>query len=55
MNLAAAFVFWLLLAASGRATMAVRYFLFIACTFDRLAGTGYFLFSGVTDFGIGQS
>lgn len=50
-NLVAALVFWLLLTVSSRASMAVRYFLLITCAFNLLSGTGYFLFSGVTDFG----
>ena len=31
--------------------MPTRYFLLIACAFNLLSGTGYFFFSGVTDFG----
>ena len=50
-NLIAAIVFWVFLRAAGRASMSVRYFLVLACAFNLFAGTGYFLFSGVTDFG----
>jgi hypothetical protein len=31
--------------------MHIRYFLLITCTFNLFTGTGYFFFSGVTDFG----
>ena len=50
-NLAAALVFWLALRAVTRASLPVRYFLLISCTFNLFTGTGYFFFSGVTDFG----
>jgi hypothetical protein len=50
-NLVAALVFWLLLRASSRASMAARYFLLITCAFNLFTGTGYFFFSGLTDFG----
>ena len=50
-NLAAALVFWLALRSAKHASMPVRYFLLITCSFNLFTGTGYFLFSGVTDFG----
>jgi hypothetical protein len=50
-NLLAALLFWLVLGASRRASVAVRYFLLITFAFNLFSGTGYFLFSGVTDFG----
>ena len=50
-NLAAALVFWLALRGAKHASMPVRYFLFITCAFNLFTGTGYFFFSGVTDFG----
>lgn len=49
-NLPAALVFWLTLRAA-KASMAMRYFLVMGCAFNLFAGTGYFFFSGVTDFG----
>lgn len=50
-NLAAAVVLWLGLRNARRASLPTRYFLLIACAFNLFAGTGYFFFSGVTDFG----
>lgn len=50
-NLAAVLVFWLALRSARSASIAVRYFLLIACAFNLFTGTGYFFFSGVTDFG----
>jgi hypothetical protein len=50
-NLVAALVFWLLLRAARRAQPALRFFLLISMTFNLLAGTGYFFFSGVSNFG----
>jgi hypothetical protein len=50
-NLAAALVFWLALRSVKLASMPMRYFLLIACAFNLFTGTGYFLFSGVTNFG----
>src|SRR5579864_496106 len=50
-NLAAALVFWLALRGVKLASMPMRYFLLIACAFNLFTGTGYFLFSGVTNFG----
>ena len=50
-NLAAALVFWLALRSAKHASMAMRYFLLITCAFNLFTGTGYFFFSGVTNFG----
>lgn len=50
-NLAAALAFWLALRSAKLASMPMRYFLLIACAFNLFTGTGYFFFSGVTDFG----
>jgi hypothetical protein len=50
-NLAAALVFWLVLRSARHASMPTRYFLLITCAFNLFTGTGYFLFSGVTNFG----
>jgi hypothetical protein len=50
-NLAAALVFWFALRSAKRAPVSMRYFLLITCAFNLFTGTGYFFFSGVTDFG----
>ena len=50
-NLAAALGFWLVLRSAKLASMPMRYFLLITCAFNLFTGTGYFFFSGVTDFG----
>lgn len=50
-NLAAALVFWLALRTAQNASMTTRYFLLITCAFNLFNGTGYFFFSGVTNFG----
>jgi hypothetical protein len=50
-NLAAALVFWLALRSAKLASMPMRYFLLITCAFNLFTGTGYFFFSGVTNFG----
>jgi hypothetical protein len=50
-NLAAAAVFWLLLKALSSASAQTRLFLLLCCAFNLLTGTGYFFFSGVTNFG----
>ncbi len=50
-NLAAALVFWLALRSAKHASMPMRYFLLITCAFNLFTGTGYFFFSGVTNFG----
>jgi len=50
-NLAAALVFWLALRSVKLASMPMRYFLLIACAFNLFTGTGYFFFSGITNFG----
>lgn len=50
-NLAAAGVFWLLLRGARRASAAMRLFLLLGCAFNLYTGTGYFFFSGVTNFG----
>src|SRR5580704_822804 len=52
-NLAAALVFWIALRSAKHASMRTRYFLLITCAFNFFTGTGYFFFSGVTDFGDG--
>lgn len=50
-NLAAAVLLWLALRGARLASLPTRYFLLIACAFNLFSGTGYFFFSGVTDFG----
>jgi hypothetical protein len=50
-NLGAAFVLWLVLRGTKCVSLSARYFLLIGCAFNLFTGTGYFLFSGVTDFG----
>jgi len=50
-NLVAALVFWLVLRSAKNAAMPMRYFLLVNCAFNLFSGTGYFFFSGVTNFG----
>lgn len=50
-NLAAALVFWLLLRAARKTSPATRFFLLISAAFNLFAGTGYFFYSGATNFG----
>ena len=50
-NLAAALVFWLLLRAARNASPDLRFFLLISMAFNLFTGTGYFFFSGVSNFG----
>ena len=50
-NLLFAAIFWLLLLRPQRYKPATRYFLVLAMTGNLFTGTGYFLFSGVSNFG----
>ncbi|HUN87796.1 MAG TPA: hypothetical protein VMU28_03335 [Terriglobales bacterium] len=50
-NLAAAFVLWLLLLKSERYSPQLRFFFIMALAGNLFTGTGYFLFSGVLNFG----
>jgi hypothetical protein len=50
-NLAAGLVFWLALRRARNASLPARYFLLIACALNLFTGTGYFFFSGITNFG----
>ena len=50
-NLLFAAIFWLLLRRGARYQPATRYFLVLALTGNLFTGTGYFLFSGVMNFG----
>jgi len=50
-NLVAGFLFWLALRAARNSSVQTRFFLLIACAFNLFTGTGYFFFSGLTNFG----
>jgi hypothetical protein len=50
-NLAAGMAFWIVLRNARGAPVRLRFFLLISLTFNLFAGTGYFFFSGVTNFG----
>jgi len=50
-NLACAAILWLVLAKARSLRPAMRYFLAITMAGNLFTGTGYFLFSGVLDFG----
>jgi hypothetical protein len=50
-NLLFGAVFWLLLRGASRYQPATRYFLVMAMAGNLFTGTGYFLFSGVANFG----
>jgi hypothetical protein len=50
-NLTAGIVFWIALRSAKRASVQLRFFLLTSAAFNLLAGTGYFFFSGVTNFG----
>jgi hypothetical protein len=50
-NLAAGFLFWIALRAARNASAQLRFFMLIAMAFNLFTGTGYFFFSGVTNFG----
>jgi hypothetical protein len=50
-NLAAAMVFWIALRSVTGGSVRLRLFLLTSLAFNLFAGTGYFFFSGVTNFG----
>ena len=50
-NLAAGLVFWIVLRKVTRESVRLRFFLLVSLAFNLFAGTGYFFFSGVTNFG----
>lgn len=50
-NLAAGLVFWMALRRVRSASVRWRFFLLTSVAFNLFDGTGYFLFSGFTDFG----
>src|SRR5580693_5310469 len=50
-NLAAGLVCWIVLRGVTCGSIRLRFFLLISIAFNLFAGTGYFFFSGVTNFG----
>jgi hypothetical protein len=50
-NLVAGAVFWIALRSAKNASARLRFFLLMRLAFNLFAGTGYFFFSGVTNFG----
>lgn len=50
-NLAAGMAFWIALRSAKGASTRLRFFLLNSLAFNLFAGTGYFFFSGVTNFG----
>jgi hypothetical protein len=50
-NLGAAAIFWMALRGAARLPVRWRFFLLVSLAFNLFDGTGYFLFSGVADFG----
>jgi hypothetical protein len=50
-NLAAGAAFWAALRKAQKLSITTRYFLLISMAFNLFDGTGYFLFSGVSNFG----
>jgi hypothetical protein len=50
-NLAAAMVFWMALRSATGGLVRLRFFLLTSLAFNLFDGTGYFFFSGVTNFG----
>ncbi|HEY4949658.1 MAG TPA: hypothetical protein VIH88_04935 [Candidatus Acidoferrales bacterium] len=50
-NLAAGVFFWVVLRSATRAAVRLRFFLLASLAFNLFTGTGYFFFSGVTNFG----
>ena len=50
-NLAAGLIFWMALRTARSASVRWRFFLLASLAFNLFDGTGYFLFSGFTDFG----
>ncbi|HKV26435.1 MAG TPA: hypothetical protein VJN93_17700 [Candidatus Acidoferrum sp.] len=50
-NLLCAIVFWLILRATKRTSAGWRLFLLLTMAFNVFTGTGYFLFSGFSNFG----
>jgi hypothetical protein len=50
-NFAAAGLFWILLATAKPRSPRTRLLLVLGCAFNLLAGTGYLIFAGLTDYG----
>jgi hypothetical protein len=50
-NIAAGLAFWITLRSTKSTSVRLRFFLLISLAFNLFDGTGYFLFSGFTDFG----
>ena len=50
-NLVLGLLFWLALRAAKNASVSTRFFLLLSCAFNLFTGTGYFFFSGVSNFG----
>jgi hypothetical protein len=50
-NLAAGGIFWIALRSATRAPVQLRFFFLLCVAFNLFVGTGYFFFSGVTNFG----
>ena len=50
-NLAAGAIFWFALGEAKNASSETRFFLLVSVAFNLFDGTGYFFFSGVTNFG----
>ena len=50
-NLAAGAVFWFVLRKAKNSSSETRFFLLMSLAFNLFDGTGYFFFSGVTNFG----
>src|SRR4029077_15380993 len=50
-NLLAGTLFWAALRGARKLSITTRYFLLISMAFNLFDGTGYFFFSGITDFG----
>jgi hypothetical protein len=50
-NLAAGAIFWLALRIARKASAEMRFFLLMSMAFNLFDGTGYFVFSGITNFG----
>jgi hypothetical protein len=50
-NIVAGLLFWIALRGRPKASPWLRYFLLLGCAFNLFTGTGYFFFSGVSNFG----
>ena len=50
-NLAAGVMLWIALRGLKNASVSLRYFLLICCAYNLFTGTGYFFFSGASNFG----